>query len=90
MMRYAFALAGRLPLLLLSSLASVALGETPTAPASPAPTASPVATAPATPVSPVPLEVYGRLPQMEDVALSPDGTRIAWRTVMIWRGWPLR
>jgi dipeptidyl aminopeptidase/acylaminoacyl peptidase len=77
MMRYAFALAGRLPLLLLSSLAGVALGETPTAPASPAPTASSVPTAPATPTSPVPLEVYGRLPHMEDVALSPDGTRIA-------------
>jgi hypothetical protein len=26
---------------------------------------------------PVPLEVYGRLPHIEDVALSPDGTRIA-------------
>ena len=25
----------------------------------------------------VPLEVYGRLPSLEDVALSPDGSRIA-------------
>jgi hypothetical protein len=25
----------------------------------------------------VPLAVYGRLPHLEDVALSPDGTRIA-------------
>jgi len=53
-MRHAFALAGPMPLLLLSSLASVALAE------------------PA-----VPLAVYGRLPHLEDVALSPDGTRIA-------------
>jgi dipeptidyl aminopeptidase/acylaminoacyl peptidase len=29
------------------------------------------------PASAVPLEVYGRLPQIEDVALSPDGSQIA-------------
>ena len=25
----------------------------------------------------VPLEVYGRLPKLEDVSISPDGTKIA-------------
>lgn len=34
------------------------------------------ATAPA-PAASLPLEVYGRLPSLEDIALSPDGTRIA-------------
>ena len=30
----------------------------------------------------VPLEVYGRLPDLEDVALSPGGTRLAFVTVV--------
>jgi dipeptidyl aminopeptidase/acylaminoacyl peptidase len=34
------------------------------------------ATAPA-PAASLPLEVYGRLPSLEDIALSPDGSRIA-------------
>lgn len=34
------------------------------------------ATVPA-PAASLPLEVYGRLPSLEDIALSPDGTRIA-------------
>ena len=29
------------------------------------------------PAAPLPLEVYGRLPSLEDIALSPDGARIA-------------
>ena len=29
------------------------------------------------PAAPLPLEVYGRLPSLEDIALSPDGSRIA-------------
>jgi dipeptidyl aminopeptidase/acylaminoacyl peptidase len=29
------------------------------------------------PAAPLPLEVYGRLPSLEDMALSPDGSRIA-------------
>ena len=29
------------------------------------------------PAAPLPLEVYGRLPSLEDVALSPDGSLIA-------------
>lgn len=70
-MRHAFALAGTMPLLLLSSLASVALGE-PASLSEPATLSQPVNSLPA-----VPLEVYGRLPHLEDVALSPDGTRIA-------------
>jgi len=70
-MRHAFALAGTMPLLLLSSLASVALGE-PASLSEPATLSEPVNSLPA-----VPLEVYGRLPHLEDVALSPDGTRIA-------------
>lgn len=28
-------------------------------------------------VAAVPLEVFGRLPSIEDVAISPDGTRLA-------------
>src|SRR5271170_4105876 len=28
--------------------------------------------------APVPLEVFGRLPSLEDVALSPDGTEVAY------------
>ena len=31
----------------------------------------------AAPAQAVPLEVYGRLPQLEDVALSPDGSKVA-------------
>src|SRR5580704_19555130 len=34
------------------------------------------ATAPSAAAS-LPLEVYGRLPSLEDIALSPDGSRIA-------------
>jgi len=40
------------------------------------------ASASASATSPVPLEVYGRLPALEDVALSPNGSRIAFvRTI---------
>jgi dipeptidyl aminopeptidase/acylaminoacyl peptidase len=40
------------------------------------------ASASAAATSPVPLEVYGRLPALEDVALSPNGSRIAFvRTI---------
>jgi dipeptidyl aminopeptidase/acylaminoacyl peptidase len=78
-MRDALALAGPLPLLLLSTLARVALGD-PAPVTAPAPATAPAtvpSTAPAATLPAVPLEVYGRLPHMEEVALSPDGTRLA-------------